>query len=102
MPPMAEPASVRRFATIENARDGERLVGEADEAERAVELEEREVGVDVVRGGDAVEDEVEAAGVLAHGGGIFGEDDFVGAELFGVFDLGLADVVNWTTCAPKA
>src|SRR6201996_4734477 len=52
-------------------RDGERLVGEADEAEGGVELEQREVGVDVVRGGDAVEDEVEAAGVLLHGGGVF-------------------------------
>ena len=68
-------------------RDGDGLVGEADEAEGAVEAEEDEVGVDVVGGGDAVEDEVEGAGVFGHGGGVFADDDFVGAELFGVVDF---------------
>ena len=38
------------------------------------------IGVDVVIGGDGVEDEVEAAGVLFHLVGIAGDDDFVGAE----------------------
>ncbi len=68
-------------------RGGDGLLGEADEAESAVEAEEAEVGVDVVGSGDAVEDEVEAAGVFGHGGSVFADDDFVGAELFGVIDF---------------
>ena len=42
--------------------------------------EQVDVGVDVVLGGDGVEDEVEAAGVLLHLVGIAGDDDLVGAE----------------------
>ena len=42
--------------------------------------EQVEIGVDVVIGGDGVEDEVEAARVLLHLVGIAGDDDFVGAE----------------------
>ena len=38
-------------------------------------------------GGDGVEDEVEAAGVLLHLVGIAGDDDFVGAEAERVFRL---------------
>ena len=63
---------------------GERLFGSADEGQGAVALEEREVGVEVVLGGDAVEDEIEAARVLQHFVGVFGDDDFVGAETLGV------------------
>ena len=39
-----------------------------------------DVGVDVVIGGDGVEDEVEAAGVLLHFVGVARDDDLVGAE----------------------
>ena len=39
-----------------------------------------EIGVDVVLGGDAVEDEVEAPGVLLHLVGVAGEDHLVGTE----------------------
>src|SRR6185437_14171687 len=67
---------------------GEWLLRKADEAERGVELEEREVGVHIVRRGDAVEDEIEAACMTVHGGSVFAEDDFVSAELFGVVDFG--------------
>ena len=42
--------------------------------------EQVDVGVDVVLGGDGVEDEVEAAGVLRHLVGVLGDDDLVGAE----------------------
>ena len=42
--------------------------------------EQVDVGVDVVVGGDGVEDEVEAAGVLLHLVGVAGDDDLVGAE----------------------
>ena len=38
-------------------------------------------------GGDAVDDEVEGAGVLLHGIGIFGDDDLIGAEPFANGDL---------------
>src|ERR1035441_5622940 len=44
-------------------------------------------GVDVVLGGDGVEDEVEAAGVLLHLAGVAGDDDFVGAKAERVFLL---------------
>ena len=49
--------------------------------------EEAEQGVDVVVGGDAVEDEVEAAGVFGHFVGVFGDDDLVGSETEGVVFL---------------
>ena len=52
-------------------------------------------------GGNGVEDEVETAGVLLHLGGVFGDDDFVGAETLAVFDFA-GEVVNRTTFAPKA
>ena len=70
-------------------RGGDGLVGQADEAEDAVEAQEAKVGVDVVGRGDAVEDEVEAAGVASHGAGVFADNDFVGAEFFGVGDFAL-------------
>jgi hypothetical protein len=60
--------------------DGEGFFGCAYESEVAVAAQEIEEGVDVVVGGDAVEDEVETAGVLGHFVGIFRDDDFVGAE----------------------
>ena len=46
--------------------DGERLLRRADQGDVAVAAEQVDVGVDVVIGGDGVEDEVEAAGVLLH------------------------------------
>ncbi len=63
---------------------GKRLFRCADEDEVAVAAEEAEIGVDVVVGGDAVEDEIEAAGVLRHLVGVAGDDDFVGTEAQGV------------------
>ena len=85
---MPEPASERRLAMMEKGATGSGS-RDADEAERAVEPQEVEVRVDVVCGGDAVQDEVEAAGVLAHGFGVFGDDDLIRAEAFGVVDLAL-------------
>ena len=52
----------------------------ADQRDVAVDAEQIDVGVDVVIGGDGIEDEVEAAGVLLHLVGVAGDDDFVGAE----------------------
>src|ERR1044072_8013965 len=49
--------------------------------------EEVEIGVDVVLGGDGVEDEVEAAGVFLHLVGVAGDDDVVGSESKRVFFL---------------
>ena len=60
--------------------NGERLLRRADQGEVAVAAQQIEVSVDVVIGGDGVEDEVEAAGVLLHLVGIAGDDDFVRAE----------------------
>ncbi len=66
MPPMSEPERLRRPNDQGEGRDGERLLRRADEGEVAVAAEQVDVGVDVVLGGDGVEDEVEAAGVLLH------------------------------------
>ena len=46
-----------------------------------------QVCVEVVGGGDAVEDKVEAGGVFGHGIWVLGDDDFVCAETLGVGDL---------------
>ena len=51
----------RHFEQIGSARQPVRLVGRADEREVAVALEEVEIGVEVVLGGDGVEDEQELA-----------------------------------------
>ena len=61
--------------------------GSADKGEVAVDAEQIDIGVDVVIGGDGVEDEVEAAGVLLHLVGVARDDDFVGAEAERVFLL---------------
>ena len=45
-------------------RDGQRLFRRADQGDVAISAEQVDVGVDVVIGGDGVEDEVEAARVL--------------------------------------
>ena len=71
-------------------RDGQRLLRRADEGDVAVAAEQVDVGVDVVIGGDGVEDEVEAAGVLLHLVGVAGDDDFVGTEAERVFLLARA------------
>ena len=68
--------------------DRQRLLRYADEAERAVELEEGHVGVEVMLGRDAVQDEVEGATMLGHRGGVGGNDDLMGAEAEAVGDLG--------------
>ncbi len=68
-------------------RDAQGLLRCADKGEVAVEAEQVEIGVDVVIGGDGVEDEIEAAGVLLHLVGIAGDDDFVGTEAERVFLL---------------
>ena len=66
MPPMGEPERLRRPKSKAEGRDGQRLLRRADEGDVAVAAQQIDVGVDVVIGGDGVEDEVEAAGVLRH------------------------------------
>src|ERR1017187_10299086 len=68
-------------------RDAQGLGGCADKGKVAVEAEQVEIGVNVVPGGDGVEDEVEAARVLFHLVGIAGDDNFIGAEPERVFLL---------------
>ena len=87
MPPMSEPERLRRPKIRPKAETGSGFVRRADEGEVAVAAEQVDVGVDVVIGGDGVEDEVEAAGVLLHLVGVAGDDDFVGAEAEGVLLL---------------
>src|SRR5208283_5874845 len=57
--------------------DGERLRRCADEGKVAVAAEELDVRVNVVIGGDGVENEIEAAGVFLHLAGIARDHDFV-------------------------
>ena len=87
MPPMLEPERLRRPRIRANAETRQGLRRGADEGQVAVEAKQVEVCVDVVIGGDGVEDEVEAAGVLLHLVGVAGDDDFVGAEAQCVFLL---------------
>ena len=47
-------------------QDIQGLLGCADEGDVAIEAEQVEISVDVVLGGDGVEDEIEAASVLLH------------------------------------
>ena len=84
----AGPAEVAARHDHAEGVDGERLLGDADERERTVELQQRQVGVEVVLRGNAVEDEVEGAGVLGHRGRIGGDHDLVGAEAQAIGDLG--------------
>ena len=78
----ADERSGEAFAAKDQAkgRYGHRFVRCADERERAIGDEEIEVGVDVVIGGDGVEDEVKAANVLLHLVRVASEDDFIGTE----------------------
>ena len=65
MPPMLEPEKLRRPTIRPNAETREGLRRSADKGQVAVDGEQVDVGVDVVISGDAVEDEIEAAGVLS-------------------------------------
>jgi hypothetical protein len=80
IPPMGEPEKLRR-AQAEDS-DGERLFRRADHRDVAVAAEKVDVGVDVVIGGNGVEDEVETGGMLLHRVGIAGNDHFVRAETY--------------------
>ena len=84
---MGEPERLRRPKIRPKAATRQRLLRRADEGDVAVAAQQVDVGVDVVIGGDGIEDEVEAAGVLLHFVGIAGDDDFVGPEAEGVFLL---------------
>ena len=68
--------------------DGEGLLWHAYEAKSAVELEQRQVGVEVVLSGNAVEDEVERARVLRHRCGVGRDHDLVRAQAQAIGDLG--------------
>ena len=67
--------------------DRGRFLGQADQGDGAVLLEQREVGLECVWRGSCIEDEVEGAGVFLHRGFVGREDDLVGAELDGVVFL---------------
>ena len=70
-------------------RDRLRVLGRADEAERAVALQQLQIAVDVVIGRDAVEDEMELADPGLHRLGITGHHHLMGAEPLGVGALAL-------------
>lgn len=68
-------------------RDRKWLLRRTNERDVAVAPEELDVGVDVVLGGNSVEDEIKAACMLLHLVRISGDDDFVGAEAERIFLL---------------
>ena len=79
MPPIIEPEKFR-LPIISPKCDGERLWRCADNRDVALAMKQVDVGIDIVIGGDGVEDEIEAASVLLHLVGIAGDYDRVGAE----------------------
>ena len=87
MPPMGEPERLRRPKMRPKAATASGFSGAPTSVRLPSRREQVEVGVDVVIGGDGVEDEVEAAGVLLHLVGVAGDDDLVGAEAQRVFLL---------------
>src|ERR1035438_4627455 len=60
--------------------DSERFLRRTHHGDVAVAAKQLDVGVDVVFGGDGVEDEVEAAGVLGHLIRVARDDNLIGAE----------------------
>ena len=93
---MSDPERLRRPMMRPNAETPKRLGGRADQGEVAVAAQELNVGVDVVIGGDGVEDEIEAAGVLLHLAGVAGDDDAIGVATIGDADqaAGLGDTAD--------
>ena len=81
--------------------DRQRLIGSADHRDVAIAGQQVDVGVDIVIGSNAVEDEIEAAGVFSHFVGVLRDDDVVGTESQRVFFL-LGEVEKTTTWAPRA
>src|SRR5262249_31497083 len=63
---------------------GQRLFRSSDKAECAVSPEQAEIGIEVMVGGDSIQNKVEAAGVLLHLVGVFGDDHFIRPQPFGV------------------
>jgi len=72
---------------VEDGGGGVRLARRADQDQGAVPRQELEVGVQAVRRGDGVDDEVEAARVLRRRLGVLGDHGLVGAETVGVRHL---------------
>ena len=87
MPPMLRTGEIAASHDQAERRNRERLLGRADHRQIAVDAEQIDICVDVVIGGDGVENEVEAACVLFHLVGIPRDDDFIGAEAQRVFLL---------------
>ena len=80
MPPMADPASLRRPMIRLNAGTSRGSAGAPTNVRFPSTPSRVEIGVDVVIGGNGVDDEVETAGVLFHFVGIPRNNDFIGAE----------------------
>src|SRR5215472_1934744 len=77
---LPQKSSISCVSGIPPIGEPERLLRRTDKGDVAVTTEQVDIGVDVVLGGDSVEDEVEAAGLLLHLVGMAGNDDFVGPE----------------------
>ncbi len=87
MPPMGEPERLRRPKMRLKAETGSGFSGAPTRHRVAIAAQKAEIGIDVVVGGDGIEDEVEAAGMLCHLIRVAGEDNFVGAKAQSVFLL---------------
>ena len=84
---MSEPEKTLRRKISGKDATGSGLSGAPTSVRLPSTFQQVRVGVDVVRGGDGIENEVEAVGVCRHLLGILGDDDFVRAEALRVRHL---------------
>jgi hypothetical protein len=89
--PDDRPGPAAAFEEEMAGEDDGRLVGETDLGVGGVALERFEVRVDVVRSGDGIEDEVGSLEITT--------SSAPRRLASAILD---SEVVNWTTCAPKA
>ena len=79
-PPIGEPERLRRPKDEPENGDGQRLLRRAHHHHVAIAAQKAEIGVNVVIGGNSVENEVKAAGMLRHLIGVSRDDHLIGAE----------------------
>src|SRR6267378_2356814 len=77
IPPIGDPERLRRAHDQAERRDGERLLRRAHHGKVAIAAQQIDVRIDVVIGGDSIENEVKAAGVLLHLVRILRDDDLI-------------------------
>ena len=80
MPPISEPASLRRPHQQAERGHRQRLLGRSDQCQRTVMGKEIQIGVQIMLCRDGVEDEIAAARITLHLLGITGAHNFVSSQ----------------------